>query len=462
MVLAGMGEATESTVGWINDLGSGIGGVAEPAVGRIDDLGCEPGGSPCHQGVCDDILDRLLHPGWLTVGGSYRARHHREINIRPGTTGGLSGLDDTFWLHQVRLWVEGRWNSDLSFRVEGIDASSVGEEYQPRAREVNRTDLYQAHVNAVLSRGDGTWTARIGRQEIRYGSARLMMAPGWANRRRSHDGARFIYESDDWEINPFWVQPATRSRATFTKFDNPNPNQQLYGVFSTYKALEYADVDIYWLAFDIVRSSGGARYDTFGTRYYGERDDYLYEFEGGVQVGANPDDTNHIAGFFTGGVGRRFSKLLWDPEFWVYFDWASGADTVGNGFHTYVQRAHYYLGFMDIFGRRNLEDLNLRLTVSPTEKLELLLWCHFFQLANGNDVPYNLNMRPYAGLPAGSAGDQTLGTELDCMVTYDVNEQTQLRFGYSYFWAGTFYDTTPGVPTNRDGSFLYGHFQYKF
>ena len=34
--------------------------------------------------------------GWLDIGGSYRARHHRERNIRPGTTGGLSGLDDTF------------------------------------------------------------------------------------------------------------------------------------------------------------------------------------------------------------------------------------------------------------------------------------------------------------------------------------------------------------------------------
>ena len=36
--------------------------------------------------------------GWLEFGGSYRARHHRETNMRPGTTGGLSGLDDSFWL----------------------------------------------------------------------------------------------------------------------------------------------------------------------------------------------------------------------------------------------------------------------------------------------------------------------------------------------------------------------------
>ena len=73
-----------------------------------------------------------------------------------------------------------------------------------------------------------------------------------------------------------------------------------------------------------------------------------------------------------------------------------------------------------------------------------------------------LELKPYAGLEAGSAGSQTLGTELDTMVTYDVSDQTQLRFGYSYFWAGKFYDTTPGVPTNADASFLYSHVSYRF
>ncbi len=400
--------------------------------------------------------------GWLDVGGSYRARHHREDNIRPGTVGGLSGLDDTFWLHQTRLWVDGQWNPRIGFRVGMIDAASDGEVFPSRAREVNRLDLYQAHANIVMHEGEGKLTARLGRQEIRYGSARLMMAPGWANRRRTHDGVRFIYESEDWEVNPFWVRPAIRDRSSFTTFDETNPDQQLYGIFSTYKGLENNQIDLYWLAFDLRNSGSGARYDTLATRYVGERNDWLYEVEGGVQLGSNPDDTNHVAGFATCGIGRKLSSFSWKPELWLYYDWASGDDTVGNGFHHYVPRAHYYLGFMDLFGRRNIEDLNILLTAKPTRKLSLLAWCHFFSLANGNDVPYNLNMRPYAGLAAGSAGSQTLGTELDLMVTYDFSEQTQFRFGYSYFWAGKFYDTTPGVPSNDDASFLYSHISYRF
>ncbi len=442
--------------------------LGDPIAGCSDYTDCEAT-NPCGCHPFKDWLSREplkqipMGPcGWLDVGGSYRARYHREINMRPGTTGGLSGVDDSFWLHQTRLWFDGRVNPRLSFRVGFIDAASVGQDFPSRAREVNRHDLYQAHVNAVLYEGAGTLTARVGRQEVRYGSARLMMAPAWANRRRTHDGVRFIWESDDWEINPFWIRPVFRNRASFRTFDNPNPNQQLYGIFSTYKGFEHDKLDLYWLAFDRLIASGGARYDTLGSRYYGGFDNWVYELEGGVQLGANPDDTNHIAGFFTGGVGRKFASLKWTPELWVFFDWASGDNTIGNGFHTYVQRAHYYLGFMDLFGRRNIEDLNIRVTANPTKKLTLLAWCHFFSLANGNDVPYNLNMRPFAGLASGSAGSQTLGTELDLMATYDVNEQTQLRIGYSHFWSGSFYNTTLGVPTNLDANFFYSHFVFRF
>ena len=117
---------------------------------------------------------------------------------------------------------------------------------------------------------------------------------------------------------------------------------------------------------------------------------------------------------------------------------------------------------MDLFGRRNIEDLNIRLTTKPNKRLTLLAWCHFFSLANGDDVPYNLNMRPYSGLAAGSAGSQTLGTELDLVATFDFDEQTQFRLGYSHFWAGSFYSTTAEVPTDQDADFYYGHVSYKF
>ena len=396
----------------------------------------------------------------LDVGGNYRARYHHEDNMRPGTTGGLSGVDDEFWLQQIRLRFDLRSDSNIKIRAEFIDAQSFGEQFRPRAREVNQHDLYQLYADVPIFADSGL-TARLGRQEIKYGEGRLMMAPNWANRRRSHDGVRMMWNTEEWEANYFWVRPAIRSPASFTVFDETNPSQQLYGVYATYKRFERDKLELYWLAFDFNRGTAGNRFDTFGSRFYGGVDQWVYEFEGAAQFGTNGDDSSHLAGFCVLGVGRK-SKLPWSPEAWLYYDWASGSDTVGNGFHHYVARGHYFMGFMDLFGRRNLEDINIKITAKPTEKLTLLVWYHYFRLANRNDVPYNLNMRPYAGLTAGSAGHRELGHELDLRANYRLAEKMQLQFGYSYFWAGKFYKTTAGVPSNREASFIYSRFLVNF
>ena len=395
------------------------------------------------------------------VGGSYRIRYHNERNIRPS---GLTGDDDEFTLHQTRIWLDGDLHERIKFRAGMIDAASFGESIRPRGNEVNRFDLYQLYFDVLLNEGDDSWTARIGRQEIRLGSARLIMAPIWANRRRTHDGVRFMRRGSDWDVDAFWLRPAFRNVDKFTEFDSTNHNQQLYGIFNTYKGYEHSTVELYWLAFDIANASGagGARYDTIGSRAYGDIDELLYEAEGGIQFGRNPDDTEHSAGFFTGGIGKGFKDVCWKPEVWVFYDFASGSGRTGNGFHTYVQRAHYYLGFMDLFGRRNLEDVNARLTLKPADELTFVVWYHYFSLATGKDVPYNLNMQPFNGLTAGSAGSQELGHELDLSLTWEPNEKTQIRIAYSHFWAGRFYDTTPGVPTNSDADFFYTHCQIKF
>lgn len=403
--------------------------------------------------ICEDKAWKL--------GGSYRIRYHNERNMRRA---GLTGDDDEFVLHQTRVWLDGDLHERVKFRAGLIDSASFGESIRPRGNEVNRIDLYQLYLDVLLSEGDGTWTARLGRHEIKLGSARLIMAPVWANRRRTHDGVRLMRRGEDWDVDAFWVRPAFRNADYFEKFDATNHNQQLYGVFSTYKGLERSTLELYWLAFDIDNQTGGggAKYDTIGSRAYGDVGHILYETEGGVQFGENPDGTEHSAGFFTGGIGKGFEEVCWSPEVWLFYDFASGSGQTGDGFHTYVQRAHYYLGWMDLFGRRNLEDVNCRLTLKPADELTFVVWYHYFSLATGKDVPYNLNMQPFNGLAAGSAGSQELGHELDLSLTWEPNEKTQIRVGYSHFWAGRFYDTTPGVPTNSDADFLYSHFQIKF
>ena len=97
--------------------------------------------------------------------------------------------------------------------------------------------------------------------------------------------------------------------------DPPDLDRQLYGLFSTYKGLQRDKVDVYWLAYD--NDLLGYRYDTLASRYYGSYDAWLYELEGGVQFGQNGNDSDHSAGFFTLGGGRKFDCVRWKPTLWV-------------------------------------------------------------------------------------------------------------------------------------------------
>jgi hypothetical protein len=409
---------------------------------------------------------RMCITDWavVDVGGQYRLREQSEWNIRPTAAVpnilGLTGRDDDFLLQRTRLYVNAELGKRVRFYGEMLDAVSDFEDFKPRGIEENRADIQNLFVDFVVLDPDavsGKLTARVGRQELLYGLQRLISPLDWGNTRRTFEGAKLIWQGENWDVDTFWARPLRRY---VKELDPPDLDRQFYGVYSTYKCLQRDKIDAYWLAYE--NDLLGFRYDTLGSRYYGHYDAWLYEFEGGVQFGQDGDDTDHSAGFFTLGGGRKFECVRWKPTLWAYYDWASGDGTypgplnkpVGTGFNHYEPLAHKYLGFMDLYGRRNIEDLNFLLTMQPHEKLTLLAWYHYFWLQDGGDVPYNVDMTPFAGLSAGQAGSRDLGHEIDLTATYLLTPRLGVLMGYSHFFSGKFYSTSP-VPYDGDADFFY-------
>ena len=89
----------------------------------------------------------------------------------------------------------------------------------------------------------------------------------------------------------------------------------------------------------------------------------------------------------------------------------------------------------------------LRRPKNLNERITCMVWYHYSALTNGNDVPYNITMKPFANLASGSAGSREVDHEIDLTTTIQYNARTKLLFGYSHFFAGQFYSTTPGIPT---------------
>ena len=62
-------------------------------------------------------------------------------------------------------------------------------------------------------------------------------------------------------------------------------------------------------------------------------------------------------------------------------------------------------------------------------------------------------MTPFAGLGANTSGSSSLGHEIDLLATLKLNERLKFQLGYAHFFAGAYYQTTPGaqlIPVMRN------------
>lgn len=395
--------------------------------------------------------------GTYDFGGQVRLRGHFEQNMR-GL--GLTGDDDKFLLYRTRLYSDLKFTPNLRVFAEFIDAESNYENFAPRGIEVNRADMLNLFVDAKLMEGHrGSLTARVGRQEFLYDAQRLVSPLDWANTRRTFEGARLMFNGKNRKIDAFWANPI---RTDDQQFDSPDRDQEFMGVHSTYTGRKDVTVDTYFLRYLNGRGANDFKFNTIGTRFKGKRGELLYELEGAYQFGLNSDGSDHSAGMLTLGFGKEFTDRCWKPTAWLYYDYASGdGDTgAGKGFHHNFPLAHKYFGFIDLFGRRNIEDVNLLLTAQPTKRLKLLAWYHYMFLATQSDTPYQINMAAFN--PGNAPGSTDLGHEIDFVATYGITARQSVLFGYSHFFHGEYYRSTAGVPFVGDADFFYTQYTVNF
>ncbi len=424
---------------------------------------------PCYEG--HDLGDsfKRLADGRVDLGGEARVRYHNEENMR-GL--GLTGRDDQFWLTRYRMFSNWRINDNFRFYGEYLYADSAGETFAPRPIEENRGEAQNLFVDAKLFDSDaGKLTARVGRQELLLGNQRLVSPLDWANTRRTFDGFRLMFSGDNWDIDGFYTNPVKRTPAYADRWDSADSLEDFYGLYATRKGLDLGTVDAYYLGHN--NNNAGANnfdYHTIGSRVAGGKE-LMYEMEGGVQFGNQFGGSEQSTGFFTAGLGRKLAFGDWTPTVWGWYDWAGG-DSDGaarndNSFDHAFPLGHKYNGFMDLFGRRNLNDVNAQF-ITPVfgKKVSMLLWYHYFFLDQAT-TPYSVVMTPYN--PAGGAVSRDLGHEIDLLFTANLDSRNSVLVGYSYFNSGAYFDTpnassavSPGVSSNTDAQFFYFQYQTQF
>jgi hypothetical protein len=390
-----------------------------------------------------DPLKRIrLGDNWLlSLGGQTWFRYMNEVDFQ------LREQDNVHGLYRNRLYGDLWYRDDVRLFIECLYADSVWQDVNPLPIDINRSDFQNLFLELKLVEVSGSPVyVRAGRQEMLFGSQRLISTLDWANTRRTFQGIRGYRAAEEFDLDAFWVQPVLVNRNDLDSVDN---NQNFAGVWGTYKPKKGTGIDLYYLLLDNTNpvATGshqvqqGFTAHTLGSRFFGDRDQFLWDFESMLQLGdwANQD---LIAGAATAGLGYQFANAPTNPQFWVYYDWASGDRSPGVGstrstFQQLFPFGHYYFGYLDLVGRQNIQDVSCQAVFYPSPWVTGLVQFHHFWLAEAADALYNAAGAIVRSDPTGRAGTD-VGSEIDLVVSFHLTTHADLLLGWSKLFPGEF------------------------
>ncbi len=420
---------------------------------------------PFGERTCVEKLKRIPVNDCVTfsTGGQIWARFMNEHNSR------LTEADNSYTLTRVRAFGDVMYGDRVRLFGEFIWADSFSEEFAALPLDVNRGDFLNLFVELNLFDYDGKPVfARVGRQELLFGSQRWVSTLDWANTRRTFDGVRLLRRGEKWDTDLFYsafVPPDPNG------FDQLDDGREFAGAWATYRPEQGHFLDFYYLYLDnsnsiteqgIVRAP--TEVHTIGTRYAGDRNGYLWDGEMALQFG-DQGGSNLLAGAATAGVGRNWKKASCSPTAWLYYDFASGdADPTSGDAHTFNQLfpfGHYYLGWLDQVGRQNIHDANAHLLFFPQPWVTVWLQYHHFWLNHSRDSLYNAGGIATRRDASGAAGNN-VGDEIDLVLNFHLSRYSDILVGYSRLFGGRFLEDTSTATRASDAEQLALMFQQKW
>jgi hypothetical protein len=420
----------------------------------------------------DDFWDRLkfipLSPDqnvWLTIGGQARERgeYFRQFLFGDSAPKQSDGyllsryrlLADLHVTRYFRMFAEGKSSLALDRELAGGRTTGFVDEF----------DLLNGFADIMIPLGEqASVTLRGGRQELIFGSQRLVGAGDFTNVPRTWEGGAAYAQIADWTITPFWAQVVVIDKYRFNKSTS---DQEFFGVFGTGPLyLLPVTLDLYWLdannkfaAFN--GTTGREHRHTLGGRVLGKigATGLDFEVEGAAQFGTV--GRGDIAAFMTTGVlGYTLPVASLSPRVYVEFDYASGDKRPGRDVGTFSQlfpNAHSFLGYIDYIGRQNIVSPSAGVSISPIKDLTVSLQQYFFWRASDRDALYNKSggvLRPGTGTTA-----RYVGAETDVYAIYNFTRHLLGYAGYSRFFTGEFINKTG---KDKDSDFYYLAVQYTF
>jgi Alginate export len=317
----------------------------------------------------------------------------------------------------------------------------------PRRSDLNRVDVHQAFVDLRLSPTRNTSvTFRAGRQEVEFGSSRLVSTRDGLNVRLSFDGLRVMARSDRARVWAFLMQPVEIDPGTF---DDGREQRTLWGVSAGNapepKAAGNLAVYISGLHAKNVRydqGSGSERRMTFGARAWGSGERWDYNIEPILQWGRFESGRIRAWALAT-DVGVTWRRHPLRPRLGFRADATSGdRDPEAVSLETFnpLFAGVPYSGLAGLVGPSNVWDVTPSFSVSISD-LTVTGGCAIFARTSHGDGVYgiNLNLERTGRLTRASH----VGIQPTVQATWSPSRYFSAVATASFFRVGRFLTETP-------------------
>ncbi|MBC6110900.1 alginate export family protein [Pedobacter fastidiosus] len=333
-----------------------------------------------------------------------------------------------------------------------------GQAETPSPVDQNPLDLHQAFIEYSTPLNDKAHiTLRVGRQELSYGSQRLVAVREAPNNRQSFDAAKIVYANKNTRLDFFYAHYVPAKSNIFDDgFSDATQFWGVYGVFNEVPLIK--NIDLYYLGIHkkvaIYNDGKGAETrHSIGARVWANTPTWQYDLEGLYQFG-DLEQSNISAWTMSANVSYTFFRSKLKPQIGLKTEAISGdkntADNRLNTFNPLFPKGAYF-GLAALIGPYNLMDIHPYVQLNLTKKLLIAVDYDMFWRMNRNDGLYAVNGKLIYPSMVGSS--KHIGKQLGGALEYSPNIHLSFKQEITWFSARDYLKTAgPGKDILMTGS----------
>jgi hypothetical protein len=376
---------------------------------------------------------------YISFGGDVRLQYYHVINDEWGEQ-----EDKNYAYIFSRYLGHADFHAGQHFRAfMELQSGMANAKASTSPADENPLDLHQAFFDLNTSAGvAGNLTVRIGRQELFYGSQRLISVREGPNNRHSFDGIKAVFSSSNHQTDFFYSHYVASKKGVFD--DGFNKNTKLWGLYSVLNNVNFLrNVDLYYLGIEKKTAryddgSGVERRHSVGTRIWGKTENWRYDLESIYQFG---DFTDKKVSAWTASahVDYILNHLKFQPELGLKTEIISGDAHYGDNklgtFNPLFPRGGYF-GLAALVGPANLVDLHPSINLYFTEKLSFDFDYDIFWRYSSHDGMYGPNASMiYSGENISS---KFIGQQYSSVIGYEASKFLSFAGEFTFFKTGQF------------------------